>query len=180
MEVGRQIALETWAKLYPDKGDPTESFIREYSQRVVNTIPSKRKIFDDFQIKSLWFMLGVETLSNPEESHKFIQSIAVGFRKRIEEMCLGILNEARSRKRLRYGYEEKFFQRLKYLDAVLFFKNEAVANILEQIKQVGVTYRDADQAKLLYLSRELMAVVVPNFSIEEFSGVMGREIAIHE
>jgi len=174
MQVGRQIAIEDWKQLYPGKGDPTESFITECGRRVIETIPSKKQIFDGFTVKTLWVSLGEENLATEAAALDFLGDIAGQFRERVEALCLGILKEAKARRRLRYNYLEGFFRRLNGIEAVFFFENQPVASVIDRMKKIGISEQDKDHAELICLSRELMVEVVPNFSEEQLAGLIGK------
>lgn len=92
----KKMAKDVWHRLYPDKGEPTLSFVEEFISKIINKIPSKNKIFNSFRYETIYFSIPLpsliendvfkaEEIKNKKEISKFNIELEKETKKRISE-----------------------------------------------------------------------------------------------
>lgn len=57
-----KMAKDVWARLYPEGGNPTESFLEDFVSRIVSKIPSRNDIIASFRYDTTFFIIPMPSL----------------------------------------------------------------------------------------------------------------------
>jgi len=58
----RKLGVDVWHRLYPQGGEPTESFLTNFSDKIVQKIPSAVDIISSFRYESVFFVIPVPSI----------------------------------------------------------------------------------------------------------------------
>lgn len=110
------MAKEMWAKLYPSQGEATESFIEDFSNKVISSIPSESKIVSSFKFETAYLTIPMPLLikedfrkldllektiktqirdeyieRQQELIDEFLEDIVMGLRDKTSRLCKDLL-----------------------------------------------------------------------------------------
>ena len=92
----RSLAIDVWARLYPDGGSPTESFIEDFVTKIIDEIPSCEDIVASFKYNVTYFIIPMpsfveaniakaEEIKREVEMNKFNSEVEKTTKRRISE-----------------------------------------------------------------------------------------------
>jgi hypothetical protein len=96
----RQMAIDSWVRLYPNHGNPTESFIENYVSKIIEKIPLKNDLYTSFKYETTYFTIPTSLINkiNVSKEDDGIQDrikkkISEEYLKRKQELIDGFLQE---------------------------------------------------------------------------------------
>jgi hypothetical protein len=110
------MAKEMWLKLYPNQGEATESFIEDFSNKIISSIPNESQIISSFKFETVYYTIPMPLLikedfkdldvlektiktqirdeyigRKQELIDEFLEDIVMGLRNKTARLCKDLL-----------------------------------------------------------------------------------------
>jgi hypothetical protein len=154
-EESRKMAKEYWARLYPNQGIPTESFIENYASNVIEQIPSKNDLYASFKYSHMYFTIPMPSLTknikeNINNSKKrvleeylnkrqelidnFLDSTVIKLRNDISNMCEEIISKNQKNKTIGKNQINKAKAMVIDFDLLNFYNDYEIKNLSSELE----------------------------------------------
>jgi hypothetical protein len=142
----RQMAIDVWKRMYPDSNQPTESFITDFVNKVINKIPPRNQIVSSFKYETTFFEIPLPSFIAEDIAKK--KKIETDMVKNQHEAEL----EMKAKEAIYKDYEEKKKDLIDgFLDSTVSsmrnLVNELCDNVLESIGKKKAKNQDLTSAQ---------------------------------
>ena len=163
---GREIAKAEWNKSYPNSGNPTEPFFREWDERLVKSLPSKEWLYNTKVYELLEYR--PRKSFTPVECEKFLYEVSSGFYNRVKKLVDAVIAEDKLSNGLRIQVKSHLAWRAKHISSSWMFLNPDGAVVFDELNKAFVS---GDDKWIVDAVKNVMVFVVPRFAEDKLIGI---------